>query len=66
VEKHIDPKLMIFILHEGLRGRSVAEICREYDISEEQYYEWRQRLIILQPQTTFIGGPLEKPALYEN
>jgi hypothetical protein len=66
VEKHIDPKLVILILHEGLRGRSVAEICREYDISEDQYYEWRQRLIILQPQTSFIGEPLGKPSQYEN
>lgn len=66
MERHIDPKLVLIILHEGLRGKPVAEICREYDITETEYYEWRRRLIILQPQTSFIGGKVENPCIYEN
>jgi len=29
------------IVLDGLKGVPVAEICREYGISETQYYKWR-------------------------
>ena len=29
------------VIMDGLRGRSVKEICLEYGISETQYYKWR-------------------------
>ena len=30
----------------GLRGdRSVRDVCREYEISETLYYQWRERLL---------------------
>jgi transposase-like protein len=29
------------IILDGLKGRSIAEICREYGISDVQYYKWR-------------------------
>lgn len=30
----------------GMRGdRSVRDVCREHEISEAQYYKWRDRLI---------------------
>ena len=30
----------------GLRGdRSVRDVCREHEISEAQYYQWRDRLL---------------------
>ena len=27
---------------DGLKGRPVSEICREYGISDGQYYRWRE------------------------
>ncbi len=30
---------------DGLKGRVVREICREYGISEAQYYRWREEAI---------------------
>lgn len=30
----------------GLRGdRSVRDVCREHEISEAQFYQWRDRLL---------------------
>lgn len=34
-----DEKLAIIL--DGLKGRSVREICLEYGVSETQYYKWR-------------------------
>lgn len=36
-----DSKIKTKIILEGLRGRSVVDICTEYDISQAQYYKWR-------------------------
>ena len=34
------------ILMEGFRGqRSVVEICREHQISQSQYYKWRDKFL---------------------
>jgi transposase-like protein len=29
----------------GLQGRSVAELCNEYQIIQSQYYQWRDHLL---------------------
>ena len=29
------------IVLDGFKGRSMTEICREYGVSEAQYYKWR-------------------------
>ena len=28
---------------EGIKGRKVAEICNDYQISQAQYYQWREQ-----------------------
>lgn len=34
------------IVFAGLRGdRSVRDVCREYEITEASYYQWRDRLL---------------------
>jgi transposase-like protein len=37
------PKAMIVL--EGLKGKPVAEICTEHQISQAQYYQWRDQLL---------------------
>jgi putative transposase len=32
---------------DGLKGRPVKEICREYGVSEAQYYKWRDEALNL-------------------
>lgn len=33
------------IVLQGLRGRSVAELCNEYQIHQTQYYKWRDKFL---------------------
>jgi transposase-like protein len=30
---------------DGLKGRSVSEVCREYGVGETQYYKWRDEAL---------------------
>jgi len=40
-----DSKTKTKIVLEGLKGRSVSELCSEYQISQNQYYLWRDRFL---------------------
>jgi transposase-like protein len=33
------------IVLEGLQGKPVADICTEHQISQSQYYQWRDRFL---------------------
>jgi transposase len=33
------------IVIEGLRGKQVADICIEHQISQAQYYQWRDQFL---------------------
>ncbi len=33
------------VVLDGLKGRPVRELCREYGISDAQYYKWREEAI---------------------
>lgn len=33
------------IVMEGFRGLAVSDLCREYEISQSQYYKWRDQFI---------------------
>lgn len=36
-----DSKTKALIVLQGLKGKSVAEVCAEHQISQAQYYQWR-------------------------
>lgn len=40
-----DSKTKMGVVLLGLKGRSVAEICNEYQISQTQYYKWRDQFL---------------------
>ncbi len=40
-----DSKTKAKIVLEGLSGKPVSEICNEYQISQNQYYQWRDRFL---------------------
>ena len=40
-----DSKTKAKIVLEGLSGRPVSELCNEYQISQNQYYQWRDRFL---------------------
>ena len=40
-----DPKTKAMIVIEGLKGKSVAELCTEHQISQSLYYQWRDQFL---------------------
>ncbi len=44
--RQFTPEQKTEIILAGLRGdRSVREVCREHEVSETLYYQWRDRLL---------------------
>jgi transposase-like protein len=40
-----DAKIKAMIVLEGLKGKPVAELCNEHQISQAQYYQWRDQFL---------------------
>jgi len=40
-----DSKTKAIIIIEGLKGKPVVDICREYQISQAHYYRWRDKFL---------------------
>lgn len=40
-----DPKTKAKIVLEGLSGKPISEICNHYQISQNQYYQWRDKFL---------------------
>jgi transposase-like protein len=45
-----DAKIKATIVLQGLKGRPVADICTEHQISQAQYYQWRDQFMKKMPQ----------------
>jgi transposase len=59
--RQFTPEQKAEIVLAGLRGdRSVRDVCREYQIAETLYYQWRERL--LEGGRTALANPREKTA----
>jgi transposase len=59
--RQFTPEQKAGIVLAGLRGdRSVREVCREYQIAETLYYQWRERL--LEGGKQALANPREKTA----
>ena len=57
--RQFTPEQKAEIVLAGLRGdRSVREVCREYQIAETLYYQWRERLLDGGKQA--LANPREK------
>jgi transposase len=41
-----DAHTKAMIVLEGLKGKPVAEICTEHQISQSQYYQWRNQFLV--------------------
>ena len=54
------------IVLEGLRGKPVSEICTEHQISEVQYYQWRDRFLANINQVFVQTDHREKALTREN
>lgn len=40
-----DAQMKAMIVLQGLKGKPVAEICLEHQISQTQYYKWRDQFL---------------------
>ena len=40
-----DAKTKARIVLEGMKGKPIAEICREPQLSQAQYYQWRDQFL---------------------
>ena len=40
-----DSRTKAMIVLQGLKGKSVADICTEHQISQAQYYQWRDQFL---------------------
>ena len=40
-----DARTKSMIVMQGLKGKPVADICTEHQISQAQYYQWRDQLM---------------------
>ena len=59
--RQFSPDQKAEIVLAGLRGdRAVREVCREYEIAETLYYQWRERL--LEGGKAALANPREKTA----
>jgi len=43
--KKWNSKTKWLIVLEGFKGRAVSEICTEYNLSQSQYYKWRDQFL---------------------
>ena len=57
-----EEKMSIVLM--GLKGeRPIAEICREHQISQSQYYRWRDRFLEGGKNALVYGAPSKKEAI---
>jgi transposase-like protein len=61
-----DPKTKAVIVVEGLKGKPVSEICMEHQISQAQYYQWRDQFLANMPQVFVDDNRREKALTREN
>jgi transposase-like protein len=57
-----DPKTKAMIVVEGLKGKQISEICIEHQISQAQYYQWRDQFLANMYQV-FNGDDRREKAL---
>jgi len=39
------PKTKAMIVLQGLKGKPISELCAEHQISQAQYYQWRDQFL---------------------
>ena len=61
-----NPGTKAMMVVQGLKGRPVAEICIEHQISQAQYYQWRDQFMTNLPQVFSANDRREKAMAREN
>jgi transposase-like protein len=61
-----DVKTKGMIVLQGLKERPVADICTEHQISQAQYYQWREQFLTNLPRVFSSDRRREKSLTKEN
>jgi transposase-like protein len=51
---------------QGLKGGTVVDICTEHQISQAQYYQWREQFLKKMPQLFLNNERREQSLVREN
>lgn len=57
-----DAKTKAMIVIEGLKGKPVAELCAEHQISQAQYYQWRDQFLANAPKAFEVHEQSQREA----
>jgi transposase-like protein len=61
-----DPKTKAMIVLQGLKGKPIAQLCAEHQISQAQYYLWRDQFLANMHRTFVSDDHREKILTREN
>lgn len=61
-----DPKTKAMIVLQGLKGKPIVELCTEHQISQTQYYLWREQFLANMQKAFVSDERREKYLLKEN
>lgn len=61
-----DSKIKAKVVIEGLKGKPIAKICNEYQISQSLYYQWRDQFISNIDQVFDISKKGRKESMLEH
>jgi len=50
MKRKMDNKIKFQAVLEGFRGKSVADVCTQYQIHQSQYYKWRDEFLARGPE----------------
>jgi transposase-like protein len=57
-----DANTKAMIVIEGLKGKPVAELCTEHQISQAQYYQWRDQFLAHAPNAFEVHEQSQREA----
>ncbi len=57
-----DARTKATIVLEALKGKPVATICQDYQISQAQYYQWRDQFLAHAPKAFDVAKHTEREA----
>ena len=60
-----DSKTKTLVVLQGLKGKAIAEICNEHQISQAQYYQWRDQFLANAAKAFETAKQSQKEALLE-
>ena len=60
-----DSKTKALIVLQGLKGKPVAELCIEHQISQAQYYQWRDQFLANASKTFEVHQQTQREARLE-